>query len=61
MTSMEIRLRRRSRTNPSIGVFTTPLAEMFEEDVNDSISFFVLEVTRPNGKEYPTSSLHSLT
>lgn len=44
----------------TIRCFKTPLENMSADELNESISYFVFEVKKQDGTEYPANSLHSL-
>jgi hypothetical protein len=44
----------------SIRRFSMPLQDMSVAELNDSISYFVFEVKKKDGTEYPANSLHGL-
>ena len=47
-------------SDKKIRCFKTPLENMSAEELNESISYFVFEVKKQDGREYPANSLHSL-
>ena len=47
-------------SDKKIRCFKTPLENMSAEELNKSISYFVFEVKKQDGREYPANSLHSL-
>ena len=44
----------------SVACFKTPLQNMTLDELNESISYFVFEVKKQDGTEYPANSLHGM-
>ena len=47
-------------SDKTIRCFQTPLENMLADELNELISYFVFEVKKQDGREYPANSLHSL-
>ena len=47
-------------SDKTIRCFKTPLENMLADELNELISYFVFEVKKQDGREYPANSLHSL-
>ena len=47
-------------SDQKIRCFKTPLENISADELNESISYFVFEVKKQDGREYPANSLHSL-